>query len=365
MLTGNLLIPCRYVHSPSYSEAQRAFDAARALNDINGIASIVAYYPYHIESLWTIAEFLKFSGEHQSAAEYIAKCLYALECAWSPLFTPFQGNCVLNCEDETNKMMFTVLFGHMQNMDRRGCHRSALEICKLLLSINSDDPMGALFCIDYFALRADEYSWLERFAEEYETGHSLWLFPNFSYSLAVARFYLEKDDITQTDKSSPLDLMKQALMLHPLVLKKLVAKAPLKDAAWAKILKHVFFGSAKAGSPTIEHLIDIYVERNYLLWRYPDLQKLLRDAAHLVIDTLNSNAHEVRDWQCVRKEAFPSDRNEYVIIFKNFCFKNVCLFFIIILSSQIYILLVAGMPIYWSPVSRILSLQHHLKSCET
>ncbi|OVA19961.1 Transcription factor 25 [Macleaya cordata] len=306
----------KYVHTSSYSQAQRAFEAAKAIHDLNGIASILAYYPYHIESLLTIAEVLKFSGEHDSSADAIAKCLFALECSWHPQFTPLQGNCQLKYSHDTNKPLFSVLFTHMQNMDRRGCHRSALEVCKLLLSLDSDDPMGAMFCIDYFSLRAEEYSWLERFSEEYRSDNSLWLYPNFSYSLAICRFYLEREACSknasvESEKATSSDLMKQALMLHPLVLKKIVEKAPLKDAAWTKILQHAFFGSAQAGGPSLEHLINIYVEKGYIMWRLPDLQKLLRDAAELVIKTLNRNGSDAKDWACVRKEAFSSDKNEY------------------------------------------------------
>ncbi|KAL5719290.1 hypothetical protein ACHQM5_012090 [Ranunculus cassubicifolius] len=306
----------KYVHTSSYGEAQRAFEAAKAINDLNSIAGILVYYPYHIESLLTISEVMKFTGEHQASAEAISKCLYALECAWHPMFTPFNANCQLKYGHETNRPLFTVLFTHMQNLDRRGCHRSALEVCKLLLSLDSDDPKGAMFCIDYYSLRAEEYTWLERFSEEYKTDNSLWLFPNFSYSLAICRYYLEHKSSAKTtfednEKSTAADLMKQALMLHPLVLKKLVDKAPLKDPAWGMILKHKFFGSAKAGGPSLEHLIEIYVERSYIMWRLPELQILLRDAAQHVIDTLDRDGREAKNWACVRKETFSSDKNEY------------------------------------------------------
>ncbi|KAM1230915.1 hypothetical protein ACFX13_041748 [Malus domestica] len=305
----------RYVHSSSYLQAQRAFEAAKATHDINGIASILLYSPYHLDSLITMAEYYKFSGEHQISAELISKCLYAMECAWNPMFTPLQGNCQLRYSHETNKPLFTVLFTHMRNMDRRGCHRSALEVCKLLLSLDSDDPMGAMFCIDYFSLRAEEYAWLERFSEEYKSDNSLWLFPNFSYSLAMCRLYLEKEESSkgapENAKSTSADLMKQALMLHPSVLKKLVEKVPLKDKVWAQILKNPYFQADQVGIPSLDHLINIYVERNFLLWRLPDLQDLLRDAAQLVIETLRHDSSEKNDWACVRKEAFSSEKNEY------------------------------------------------------
>ncbi|XP_034904218.1 uncharacterized protein [Populus alba] len=306
----------RYVHSSSSDQAQRTFEAAKAIHDLNGIASILLYHPYHLDSLVTMADYFKFVGENQMSADSIAKSLYALECAWHPTFSPLQANCQLKICHETNKPLFTTLFTHMKNLDRRGCHRSALEVCKLLLSLDLDDPMGAMFCVDYFALRAEEYAWLEWFSEDYKSDNSLWLFPNFSYSLAICRFYLEreepsKDADTCATKSNSADLMKQALMLHPSVLKKLVAKVPLKDQAWTNIIKHVFFRSEKTGSASLDHLINIYVEKSYIIWRLPDLQKLLRVSALQVIETLEHSTSDAKDWACVRKEAFSSENNEY------------------------------------------------------
>lgn len=306
----------RYVHTSNYAQAQRTFEAAKALHDLNGIASILLHHPYHIDSLISLAEYFKFTGEHQMSADSVAKCLYALECAWHPMFSPLQGNCQLKFVHESNKPLFTTLFMHIKNMDRRGCHRSALEICKLLLSLDSDDPIGSKFCIDYYALRAEEYAWLERFSEEYNNDTSLWLFPNFSYSLAICRLYLEivensNDTKIDAGKASSSDLMKQALMLHPPVLKKLVEKVPLKEQVWNNILKNSFFRSEKTGSPSLDHLINIYVERSYLIWRLPDVQKFLRDSALSVIKNMEDNEGDARDWACVRKEAFSSEKNEY------------------------------------------------------
>ena len=40
---------------------------------------------------------------------------------------------------------------YQQALSRRGLHKTALEVCKLLLALNPGDPMGALFAIDYLA----------------------------------------------------------------------------------------------------------------------------------------------------------------------------------------------------------------------
>lgn len=306
----------RYVHSASYSHVQRAFEAAKAIHDLNGVASILMHHPYHVESLMTLADYFRFSGEHQMAADAISKCLYALECAWHPMFSPLQGDCRLEYTHETNKPLFSTLFSHMKNLDRRGCHRSALEVCKLLVSLDPADPMGAMFCIDYFSLRAEEYAWLEQFSDEYQSDNSLWNFPNFAYSLSICRFYLERESTTKDgkivhDKETSLGLMKQALMLHPPVLKRLVEKVPLKDQAWTTITKNPFFKSEETGIPSLDHLIRIYIERSYIIWRLPNVQKLLKDAALDVIESLKHDASEANTWACVRKEAFPSEKNEY------------------------------------------------------
>ena len=49
----------------------------------------------------------------------------------------------------------------MQNLSRRGLHGTALEYAKLLLGLDPTDPRGVLFCIDYLAIRAGQYSFLK------------------------------------------------------------------------------------------------------------------------------------------------------------------------------------------------------------
>jgi hypothetical protein len=112
------------------------------------------------------------------------------------------------------------------------------------------------------------------------------------------------------DKSTSVDLIKQDLMLHPLVLQKIVNKAPLKDSLWTQVLRNVFFGLAKPGSPSLEHMINIYVECHYIIWRFPKLQNLLKEASLLVIESLKQDSREAQHWACVRKEAFSSEKNE-------------------------------------------------------
>ncbi|CAK9211367.1 unnamed protein product [Sphagnum jensenii] len=320
----------RYTFSASYMEVQKMYEECVSSHDPNTIAMLVNQHPYHVDSLLALAELYKHMGEFQRSADLLERCLYVLECAWHPWFNPTTGMCRVDFAHDANKPLFYVLFRHMQHLGRRGCHRTALEVCKLLLSLDSDDPLGSLFCIDYFALRAEQYEWLQSFVNVYGKDHSLALLPSFSFSLALSQFHLDaqKSDIISSskvqlpevalpDKVSSLSLLQQALMLHPSVLKKIVDKAPIKeDAVWSKILKKPHFSKATSGGPSLEHLINIYVERNYLVWRAPEVQTWLKTAASTVADAAEKsvatkNGGEVANWACVRKEAFPSDQNEY------------------------------------------------------
>ncbi|KAM7274797.1 hypothetical protein ACFE04_016663 [Oxalis oulophora] len=305
----------RYVPSSSCDEAQKVFEAAIANHDFESIAYNVQKHPYHLDSLLTMAKYLNSFSEPEIIEAFedcIAKCLYALESAWHPKFTPFKANCQLKLSEKTNKPLFEALSAHMRVLDRRGCHRTALEVCKLLLSLDFDEPGSAFVCVDYYALRAEEYQWLEKFSEEYEYHSSLWTVPNFPYSLALCRHHLESTNVSQLDstKSLSADLMKQALMLYPQVLKKLVAEVPLKGQVWTRILQSSIFRADEINYPSLDILIDDYVKRNCLMWRSPDVQKLLQDSALFVIEAMEHGKHSAEDWARVRRDTFSAQKTE-------------------------------------------------------
>lgn len=60
----------------------------------------------------------------------------------------------------------------------------------MLLSLDPQgDPLAIKLAMDFYALRAKEYQWLVDMVEELEAFNLMQL-PNFSYSVAVAYFYL-------------------------------------------------------------------------------------------------------------------------------------------------------------------------------
>lgn len=49
----------------------------------------------------------------------------------------------------------------LQGLSRRGLHATALEVVKLALGLDPGDPLGLLLYVDYLALRAQQWDFLE------------------------------------------------------------------------------------------------------------------------------------------------------------------------------------------------------------
>lgn len=244
----------------------------------------------------------------------------------------------------------------MQALSRQGCHRSALECGKLLLSLDTDDPLGALQLFDYLCLRAGSYELLLEFVARYEGDRSLALLPNYSYSMALAQYRLQQQQQEQGaneastsasaaagragasttastsavsgsgegsgngngSSSSAEEQMQQALLLHPQVLPLLVAKlrqqGSASDGAWNAVLSRKLFADADkpsaAISASLAHLSNLYAERTHLLWRPPDALQLLLEGAKAAANVADGKATMAgglgaSDWACVREQAFP------------------------------------------------------------
>ncbi|GBF99710.1 hypothetical protein Rsub_12422 [Raphidocelis subcapitata] len=336
----------RYVWPPTYRSAQHLFEAAQGSYDPNAVAAVLHQLPYHVDSLLAMADLYRAMGEGQYAEESLNRALYALEAAWCPAFDPATARCRLDIALPENRGLFVALFRHAQALSRRGCHASALECSKLLLALDPADPMGALQLVDYLALRAGRYSWLERFVERFDGGAALGLLPNFAYALALARFRREAaagagggastsgggpdggSDGEGGDggsaRPSSRDTLVAAMLLHPLVVPQLMARLQGqgvgKDSHWKALLERRLFKAAgDGGSATLAHLASIFVERSHMLWKAGDVQGWMRRAADAACDAADSGAAaasgagagalplSAAEWAAVAREAFPAD----------------------------------------------------------
>lgn len=104
-------------------------------------------------------------------------------------------------------------------------HRTSLEFCKLLLSLDPEgDPLAVILLIDFYALRAKEYEWFLEFCNLWEDSRNLTQLPNIAYSLALAHFRLGK-------KAEADELLQKALLMFPGVLMPLLNKCNIQTDA--------------------------------------------------------------------------------------------------------------------------------------
>jgi hypothetical protein len=63
----------------------------------------------------------------------IERALYSIQQTFHPLFSITRGECRLEYRIQENRSFFISLFKHIIYIGERGCTRTALEFCKVLL----------------------------------------------------------------------------------------------------------------------------------------------------------------------------------------------------------------------------------------
>lgn len=195
---------------------------------------------------------------------------------------------------EENKTFFLALFRYIQMLGREGCSRTALEYCKLLLSLDPTDPLFVLLIIDYYAVRSGEYEWLLDLSQSPKmASKKLSSFPNFAFSIALAKFYLQKKKKdNQFTLEEADEALQNALILFPGVLSPLATKASFKlphsDSSSENLANHGFFSGWK-GPDSLQRLITLYIERNYSLWKDPEVTQWLKRNVVQVVEKVYAN----------------------------------------------------------------------------
>ncbi|KAI4470328.1 nulp1-related [Holotrichia oblita] len=285
-----------YEHSTSYRQVQNRFlEAVESLNPDN-ILAIINEHPYHVDALIQLSDLCRLSEDLAMAAEFIERALYCLECAFHPLFNIAQGNCRLDYRRQENRSLYITLFKHLLFVGGRACYRTALEFCKLLLSLDPDgDPLAIKLAIDFYAIRAKEFTWLIDFYEEWESSKNLSQLPNFAFSIAVAYFHISSDDTTKADM-----LLQEALLMFPGVLKPLLEKCSVQTDS--RVSTHAYFESKQ--SPALSQLILLYINRSYHIWKESELLPWLERNVNIIMDKVDKADPAIKDYESKRTKRY-------------------------------------------------------------
>eukprot|EP00965_Chrysotila_dentata_P143930 4754497-Pleurochrysis_carterae.AAC.3 len=235
-----------FVYSRAYREAQREVEAAVLLGDPNALAAVLRSVPFQVDALARYADYCMYGGQHELAAECVDKALHACEQAMHPLCRSrmLDGTARLPWAEPTNRPIFKLLQRHACALSRRGCHRTAFEVCRLCYSLDpEEDPMFTLQQMDFFALRAKQNTWLLSFANA-NPNLSLSMYPNWAFSLALAQHQRVSERRAATDDAhagvaaaEADSQLARALLLFPAALPMLVRRVAADNAAALRVLQ--------------------------------------------------------------------------------------------------------------------------------
>ncbi|NXC64448.1 TCF25 factor, partial [Aleadryas rufinucha] len=210
-----------FEHHREYQQVQFKFLDAVESMDPNNIVLLLQMNPYHVDSLLQLSDVCRMQEDQEMARDLIERALYSLEYAFHPVFSLTSGACRLDYRRPENRAFFLALFKHLMFLEKRGCPRTALEFCKLILSLDPDnDPLCVLLLIDFLSLRAREYTFLTRLFQEWESHRNLSQLPNFAFSVPLAYFFLsQQEERPELERSQAREraarLIQLALIMFP------------------------------------------------------------------------------------------------------------------------------------------------------
>uniref|UniRef100_A0A3Q3WZW9 Uncharacterized protein n=1 Tax=Mola mola TaxID=94237 RepID=A0A3Q3WZW9_MOLML len=290
-----------FEHSRDYQQVQFKFlDAVRSMDPNNIVVN-------NVNLLLILAEI----------SELIKRALYSFECAFHPLFSLTSGTSRLDYLRPENRAFYLALYKHVMFLEKRGCPRTALEYCKLILSLDPEsDPLCMLLLIDFLMLRCREYQSLLQFYQDWEVKFTLChrnlsQLPNFAFSTALCHFCLSQQEDVDHEESNRQrhkadQMLQNALIMFPGVLMPLLDLCTVQPDA--TVTSHAFFGpkSQIGQPPALAELTALYVGRTCSLWKETGVMLWLEESVKEVLRKVDDQDPLVDDCQNKRKQRYQS-----------------------------------------------------------
>lgn len=263
----------RYRFAPSYREVQEEYYRCVESYDPNALVHLLSRHPYHVDSLIQLAEVYRQARELERAAELIERSLFLLERAWPHNFKPFDGSCRVDYDIPENRSLFIALFQYQLLLSRRGLHRTALEVCKLLLNLDpKTDPMGALLCLDSFALQVRDPELVLDLSSKFRN-----IQVQHIVGFAFSRVLADQGSLGTVKTRAALS---HALIRFPMALKPILAACKQRNEG--QLISRAPFVDWEYDvddGGRLERLSKVYAVRSIAIWSKPENMALLRAAA--------------------------------------------------------------------------------------
>lgn len=246
-------------------------------------------HPLHIESLYQLALLYKLQSKYEQVYQFIERILYAFQLSFHHQFSPIGKDVQMDLASSMlTKVFFKSIFLFIDCLGRKGCYRTALEFSKFLLALDTRDPLGALFLVDYYALSTKNYEFFVMFSagflNEFRGRKSVLDLPSALYSLALAKalaggkWNVEQKDVDRAFEINDLGRLGEeepaVVLLCAVASFPLIAKALLQ-----RVAPSFEFLYAEGCDWDYELIQKIYINRNLELWRSESAVNWLKQAS--------------------------------------------------------------------------------------
>uniref|UniRef100_P9WEI3 Probable transcription factor claV n=1 Tax=Ampulloclitocybe clavipes TaxID=56467 RepID=CLAV_AMPCV len=273
-------------YSKKYKSMTMAFMQTVMSGDPEGFWNLLGKLPWHADTLLQLSEVYRHREEYAQAMDFVDRALFTYERSFIGAFTFTSGLNRLDFDHVENRPFFLAIHRQATDLQRRGCVRTAFEFARLLYSLDPwNDPHGALFHLDFLALKAGMSQWLldvfDLFAARKETEAGVRdsrlnpsLLPGWSYARALALRIDEdanKDGIHTASTSALIEAITSFPSVVPLLADKLDVSLPTSIRSHRNFRIETDSSSLSPSVAALHLLSHLYVQRSFSLWK---------DAAH-------------------------------------------------------------------------------------
>lgn len=278
----------KLVHKPEYQMMQQKLLESLESPDPSGLIALLQMYPTHAELLLQVSDLVHGSDKSMSA-ELVERAVSCFESIFHPRFVLSLGYCRLDYRRNENRPFFVSMFKHVCALGQKSCYRTALEVCKVLLTLDPiGDPLAVIHMIDFYALMSNQTDFLISLYDGWKDEKKLHLLPNFSFSIAFAHFKKSMSQ-KQTSLQSADQLLQEALLRFPSMLSLLLDKCSVEPDS-SVMQSGIFDCSVHQEPVALRPLLLLYAERSAALWS-SDRENIhwLERNVRLIIDGLEAS----------------------------------------------------------------------------
>ncbi|XP_063394324.1 uncharacterized protein LOC134679353 [Cydia fagiglandana] len=261
----------------------------------------------HVEAMLESADMLFQIEEYTAANTLVERAIAYMQFVAHPSFQLADARTRLLYTYMENRTFHVAVLKYIHLLTNRACHRTALELAKMLLNLDPSDPLAVLLVIDTLALRAREHQWLidavDHWAKERDAG---FLF-SIQYSYAMAHFHVATKNKEDTSKAD--ELLQAAMLRFPAVVLRLLECASVPPGARLQACALFTCIAETKITKNLKELILLYAKLTWSKWREP-----------AVFDWLQRNANELAekyDGDPATQERAKAQANEQLNLFRS------------------------------------------------